>query len=61
MPPSLRTVIVWDVASGQQLTTFKGHSGWVKDVAFSLDGRLIYSEDVNGSSRGVGSSRSPQC
>jgi high-affinity nickel-transport protein len=49
MPTSLRTVVVWDVASGQQLTTFKGHSKSVKDVAFSLDGRLIC--HVNSSSQ----------
>ena len=33
-----RTVKVWDAQTGQELLTFKGHSGRISSVAFSPDG-----------------------
>jgi WD40 repeat protein/serine/threonine protein kinase len=37
------TVVIWDVESGQELTTLRGHSGDVCTVAFSPDGRWVAS------------------
>ncbi len=34
---------LYQVATGQQLLTCKGHSGWIWSVAFSADGQLIAS------------------
>ncbi len=34
-----RTLIVWDLASGEQRHTLRGHEGWVKGCAVSADGR----------------------
>jgi WD40 repeat protein len=34
-------VRLWDVASGEQLALFEGHSGQVLDLAFSADGQLV--------------------
>ena len=39
---------VWDAATGQELLTLKGHTDWVRSVAFSPDGqppRLSGSQD----------------
>jgi WD40 repeat protein len=36
-------VKVWDVGTGQESLTFKGHTDSVVSVAFSLDGRRIAS------------------
>ena len=36
-------VKVWEVASGQEVRTLRGHTGWVYSVAFSPDGRLLAS------------------
>ena len=36
-----KTAILWDVATGQELRTFQGHSGYVNCVAFSPDGRQV--------------------
>src|SRR5262249_16375450 len=33
----------WDAASGQELLTLKGHSGFVRSVAFSPDGKRLAS------------------
>ena len=35
------TAKVWEAASGQELLTLKGHSGWIHSVAFSPDGQRI--------------------
>src|SRR5262249_49752190 len=43
------TVRVWDVETGQELLTLKGHTGWVYSVAFSPDGTRI----VSGSGEGA--------
>ncbi len=37
------TVKLWDVASGKEITTLKGHGGPVDSVAISPDGRMIAS------------------
>jgi hypothetical protein len=36
-------VKIWDTASGQELLTLTGHTGWVWGVAYSLDGRHLAS------------------
>jgi hypothetical protein len=36
-------VKVWDAATGEEVLTLKGHSGYVSDVAFSPDGSRIAS------------------
>src|SRR5205807_3640381 len=42
------TIKVWEVSSGQCLTTLRGHRDWVWSVACSSDGRLLASGDVDG-------------
>ena len=32
---------MWDAATGQELLTLKGHTGAVRSVAFSPDGKRI--------------------
>ncbi|MEH2171168.1 MAG: trypsin-like peptidase domain-containing protein [Nostoc sp.] len=34
---------IWNIASGQEIVTLKGHSDWVRSVAFSPDGRTLAS------------------
>lgn len=34
---------LWQVANGQKILTFEGHSSWVMSVAFSLDGQTLAS------------------
>nr|VFJ56807.1 MAG: WD domain-containing protein, G-beta repeat-containing protein [Candidatus Kentron sp. FM]VFJ57085.1 MAG: WD domain-containing protein, G-beta repeat-containing protein [Candidatus Kentron sp. FM]VFK11470.1 MAG: WD domain-containing protein, G-beta repeat-containing protein [Candidatus Kentron sp. FM] len=34
---------LWDVASGKKIRTFKGHSNWIRSVAFSPNGRTVLS------------------
>jgi WD40 repeat protein len=36
-------VKIWDVASGREIKTLEGHTGWVTSVAFSPDGRRLVS------------------
>jgi hypothetical protein len=38
-----KTLKLWDVASGRELSTMSGHSDWVPAVAFAPDGRTIVS------------------
>jgi hypothetical protein len=40
-----KTIKLWDVASGHELRTLKGHSWTVEAVAFSPDGRTLASGD----------------
>jgi WD40 repeat protein len=37
------TVKVWDSATGRELGTLRGHSGYVWSVAFSPDGKRVAS------------------
>lgn len=41
-------VIMWDVATGQEIRRFEGHSGAVRTVAFSPDGLTALSGGVSG-------------
>jgi sugar lactone lactonase YvrE len=36
-----KTVVLWDIASGQELRTLRGHEAKVAKVAFSPDGRTV--------------------
>ena len=36
-----KTARLWDVATGQQLRRFEGHTDWVRSVAFSPNGRQV--------------------
>jgi WD40 repeat protein len=38
-----KTVILWDVGTGERVRTLEGHMGPVRSVAFSPDGRLLAS------------------
>jgi WD40 repeat protein len=42
------TIRLWDVASGHELLALKGHSGRVRSVVFSGDGRKIASVGDDG-------------
>jgi tetratricopeptide (TPR) repeat protein len=42
-----KTVKVWDVATGQELHTLKGHTGEVNSVAFSPDGQRLASASLD--------------
>ncbi|MBM3266404.1 MAG: hypothetical protein FJZ01_02045 [Candidatus Sericytochromatia bacterium] len=35
------TVMVWDIATGRHLQTFRGHAGRVQDLSFGEDGRSL--------------------
>jgi WD40 repeat protein len=36
-------IILWNLATGQELRRLRGHSGWIRSLAFSPDGRLLAS------------------
>jgi WD40 repeat protein len=42
---------VWDAATGEEVRTLKGHTSWVKSVAFSHDGTRIVSGSSDNSVR----------
>jgi WD40 repeat protein len=44
-----KTIILWDVSTGQQIRTLEGHAGWVSSVVFSPDGRTLASGSSDGS------------
>jgi WD40 repeat protein len=41
--PKTSTIKLWDVKTGEEIRTLKGHRDSVRSVAFSPDGRLIAS------------------
>jgi WD40 repeat protein len=43
-----KTLKVWDLSSGQEIRTLKGHTEQVSDVAVMPDGRLAVSVSRNG-------------
>ena len=42
---------LWDVASGTELLTLKGHRGWLFTAAFSPDGRRIITAGGDGTAK----------
>jgi WD40 repeat protein len=38
-----KVIKVWDMATGREVLTFRGHTDWVRSVAFSPDGRRLAS------------------
>jgi WD40 repeat protein len=40
---SFEMVIMWHIASEGEQQKFKGHKGWVSDVVFSPDGKMLAS------------------
>jgi WD40 repeat protein len=49
--PYNNTITLWDVASGQKLSTLSGYTGAVFRVAFSPDGKFITSDSGDGTIR----------
>jgi WD40 repeat protein len=41
------SLLLWDVASGKQIRTFKGHEGIVQSLAFSPDGKWLLSGGID--------------
>ena len=37
------SIHLWDVATGEKLSTFKGHTDWIANVSFSPDGKKLLS------------------
>ena len=37
------TIMIWDATTGFCVRTLRGHSGWVRDVCASPDGRFLFS------------------
>lgn len=44
-------VKVWDAATGRELLTLNGHTGWVMGVVFSPDGKRLASTSLDGTVR----------
>jgi WD40 repeat protein len=40
---SLREVQVWNATSGKKVSSYRGHEGWVRAIAWSSDGKRIAS------------------
>ena len=41
-------IVLWEVATGENIATFWGHSTDVQDLAFSPDGTLLVSGSYDG-------------
>jgi WD40 repeat protein len=50
-----QTIKLWDVQTGKELATLKGHTGWVTSVAFSPDGKTLASAGGERSEESSGS------
>jgi dynein assembly factor with WDR repeat domains 1 len=46
-----RTCILWDVASGKPIETFRGHNDEVLDVSFSNTGNKLATASADGNGR----------
>jgi RNA polymerase sigma factor (sigma-70 family) len=44
-------LVIWEIASGKELTTLKGHTGLINSLAFSADGRILASASNDGTAR----------
>jgi hypothetical protein len=44
-------IILWDVATGQQLNQFTGHTGGITGLDFSADGKTLASASLDGTAR----------
>ena len=44
-------VTLWSVASGEKVTTLRGHTGWIRGLAFSSDGTTLASGGEGGTVR----------
>ena len=44
-------VVLWSVDSGEKVATLRGHTGWIRGVAFSSDGTLLASGGEGGTVR----------
>jgi WD40 repeat protein len=42
-----RQIIIWDVATGRQSRTFQGADDWTPSLAFSPNGKLLASSDID--------------
>lgn len=42
-----KTLILWDLATGELIRRFEGHDGRILDVAFSADGNSIFSSSLD--------------
>jgi len=47
------TIKLWDLASGSEVRTLHGHSGWILSVAFSPDGQQIACGSFGARRRGI--------
>ncbi len=47
-PAAIRAIKLWDVETGVEIRTLRGHTGIVHGVAFSPDGRLLASAGYDG-------------
>jgi platelet-activating factor acetylhydrolase IB subunit alpha len=46
-----KTLRVWDITAGYCIRTLQGHTGWVRDVFPSLDGRFLLSAGTDQTAR----------
>jgi predicted NACHT family NTPase len=46
-----QTIKLWDVATGKEQATLKGHKHWVRSVSFSPDGKTLASGSDDGTIR----------